>query len=139
MLWLPASYKSGDKLPMIFSIHGGPAGVWSTSFRGINHVYTSMGWAVLEPNVRGSTSYGDSLLRGNMKDIGGGDYHDAYDRGRRRNRARDRRSQSAGGPRLELRRDSRWLDGDANDTLQGRVIGRHGVGLGLRVCNGLQP
>jgi dipeptidyl aminopeptidase/acylaminoacyl peptidase len=77
LLWLPASYKAGDKLPLILSIHGGPAGVWSTSFRGINHVYTSMGWAVLEPNVRGSTSYGDPLLRGNMKDIGGGDYQDA--------------------------------------------------------------
>jgi dipeptidyl aminopeptidase/acylaminoacyl peptidase len=77
LLWLPPSYKTGDKLPLILSIHGGPAGVWSTSFRGINHVYTSMGWAVLEPNVRGSTSYGDALLRGNMKDIGGGDYWDA--------------------------------------------------------------
>ena len=77
LLWLPSSYKAGDKLPLILSIHGGPAGVWSTSFRGINHVYTSMGWAVLEPNVRGSTSYGDALLRGNIKDIGGGDYHDA--------------------------------------------------------------
>ena len=62
---------------MILSIHGGPAGVWSTSFRGINHVYTSMGWAVLEPNVRGSSGYTDALLRGNMKDIGGGDYRDA--------------------------------------------------------------
>jgi dipeptidyl aminopeptidase/acylaminoacyl peptidase len=77
LLWLPGSYKAGDKLPLILSIHGGPAGVWSTSFRGINHVYTSLGWAVLEPNVRGSTSYGDPLLRGNMKDIGGGDYWDA--------------------------------------------------------------
>ena len=33
------------------------------SFRGINHVYTGLGWAVLEPNVRGSATYGDSLLR----------------------------------------------------------------------------
>jgi dipeptidyl aminopeptidase/acylaminoacyl peptidase len=77
LLWLPASYRAGDKLPLLLSIHGGPAGVWSTSFRGINHVYASLGWAVLEPNVRGSTSYGDALLRGNMKDIGGGDYFDA--------------------------------------------------------------
>jgi dipeptidyl aminopeptidase/acylaminoacyl peptidase len=77
LLWLPAAYKTGDKLPLLLSLHGGPAGVWSTSFRGINHVYTAMGWAVLEPNVRGSTSYGDALLRGNTKDIGGGDYHDA--------------------------------------------------------------
>jgi dipeptidyl aminopeptidase/acylaminoacyl peptidase len=57
-------------------VHGGPAGVWTTSFRGINHVYAGLGWAVLEPNVRGSSSYGDALLRGNMKDIGGGDYQD---------------------------------------------------------------
>ena len=27
LLWLPASYKQGDKLPLILSIHGGPAGV----------------------------------------------------------------------------------------------------------------
>ena len=77
LLWLPSTYKTGDRLPLILSIHGGPAGVWGTSFRGINHVYASLGWAVLEPNVRGSTSYGDALLRGNMKDIGGGDYQDA--------------------------------------------------------------
>ncbi len=77
LLWLPSSYKTGDKLPLMLSIHGGPAGVWGTSFRGINHVYAALGWAVLEPNVRGSTSYGDSLLRGNIKDIGGGDYWDA--------------------------------------------------------------
>jgi dipeptidyl aminopeptidase/acylaminoacyl peptidase len=76
LLWLPASYKTGDKLPLLLSIHGGPAGVWSTSFRGINHVYTSLGFALLEPNVRGSTSYGDGWLRGNTKDIGGGDYND---------------------------------------------------------------
>ena len=76
MLWLPADYKPGSKLPFILAVHGGPAGAWDTSFRGINHVYTGLGWAVLEPNVRGSSSYGDALLRGNMKDIGGGDYQD---------------------------------------------------------------
>jgi dipeptidyl aminopeptidase/acylaminoacyl peptidase len=76
LLWLPAGHTPGTRLPLALSIHGGPAGVWSTSFRGINHVYASLGWAVLEPNVRGSTSYGDALLRGNMRDIGGGDYQD---------------------------------------------------------------
>jgi dipeptidyl aminopeptidase/acylaminoacyl peptidase len=76
MLWLPADYKAGTKLPFILSVHGGPAGVWEVGFRGINHVYTGLGWAVLEPNVRGSSSYGDALLRGNMKDIGGGDFQD---------------------------------------------------------------
>jgi dipeptidyl aminopeptidase/acylaminoacyl peptidase len=76
LLWLPAGYKTGTKLPLLLSVHGGPAGAWDLSFRGINQVYTSLGWAVLEPNVRGSSSYGDTLLRGNLKDIGGGDYQD---------------------------------------------------------------
>ncbi|MGH9349637.1 MAG: prolyl oligopeptidase family serine peptidase [Vicinamibacterales bacterium] len=76
LLWLPAGYTPGTTLPLVLSIHGGPAGVWTTAFRGINHVYTGLGWAVLEPNVRGSSSYGDALLRGNMRDIGGGDYED---------------------------------------------------------------
>jgi dipeptidyl aminopeptidase/acylaminoacyl peptidase len=76
MLWLPADYRPGARLPLLLSVHGGPAGAWDVSFRAINHVYTGLGWAVLEPNVRGSSSYGDALLRGNMKDIGGGDYHD---------------------------------------------------------------
>src|SRR5262249_38296655 len=76
MLWLPADFKPGTRLPLVLSVHGGPAGAWDVSFRAINHVYTGLGWAVLEPNVRGSSSYGDALLRGNMKDIGGGDYFD---------------------------------------------------------------
>jgi dipeptidyl aminopeptidase/acylaminoacyl peptidase len=76
MLWLPSDYKAGTKLPLLLSVHGGPAGAWDVSFRGINHVYTGLGWAILEPNVRGSSSYGDALLRGNMKDIGGGDFQD---------------------------------------------------------------
>jgi dipeptidyl aminopeptidase/acylaminoacyl peptidase len=76
MLWLPSDYRAGTKLPLLLSVHGGPAGAWDVSFRAINHVYTGLGWAVLEPNVRGSSSYGDALLRGNMKDIGGGDYQD---------------------------------------------------------------
>lgn len=76
LLWLPADYRPGTKLPLLLSVHGGPAGAWDLSFRAINHVYTSLGWAVLEPNVRGSSSYGDALLRGNMRDIGGGDYFD---------------------------------------------------------------
>ncbi len=75
MLWLPAGHHDG-RVPLLLSVHGGPAGVWSTAFRPIDEVYAGLGWAVLEPNVRGSTSYGDALLRGNMHDIGGGDYQD---------------------------------------------------------------
>ncbi len=76
MLWLPADYVPGKRLPLNLAVHGGPAGAWDVSFRAIDHVYTGLGWAVLEPNVRGSSSYGDALLRGNMRDIGGGDFQD---------------------------------------------------------------
>src|SRR5581483_3680127 len=76
MLWLPADYKPGTRLPLNLAVHGGPAGSWPVSFRAIDEVYTGLGWAVLEPNVRGSSSYGDALLRGNMHDIGGGDFQD---------------------------------------------------------------
>jgi dipeptidyl aminopeptidase/acylaminoacyl peptidase len=46
------------KLPVIVSYHGGPAGVstarWSAQIR----FYTSLGYAYVEPNVRGSSGYG---------------------------------------------------------------------------------
>lgn len=75
LLWLPATQRGGP-LPLLVSVHGGPAGVWSASFRGLNHVYAGLGWAILEPNVRGSSTYGDAWLRGNLRDIGGGDFDD---------------------------------------------------------------
>ena len=46
------------KLPVIVSYHGGPAGVstarWSAQIR----FFTSLGYAYVEPNVRGSSGYG---------------------------------------------------------------------------------
>jgi dipeptidyl aminopeptidase/acylaminoacyl peptidase len=62
--------------PLMLNIHGGPAGAWTNNFSVINHVYTGMGYVMLSPNVRGSTGYDDALMRGNMFDIGGGDYQD---------------------------------------------------------------
>jgi len=77
ILYLPADRKEGEKLPFILDVHGGPAGVWSYGFSAMANVYTGRGFAILRPNVRGSSGYTDALLRGNMKDIGGGDYWDA--------------------------------------------------------------
>ena len=41
----------------------------------IAHVYNGLGYAMLSPNVRGSVGYDDKLMRGNLNDIGGGDYY----------------------------------------------------------------
>lgn len=60
----------------ILEIHGGPAGVFTRGFDADAQLLLAQGYALLQPNVRGSSGYGDALLRGNMNDIGGGDYHD---------------------------------------------------------------
>ncbi len=75
ILMLPPGYQSG-KLPLLLHIHGGPAGVFRNSFSSSNHVWAGLGYAQLFPNVRGSSGYDDDLLRGNLRDIGGGDYED---------------------------------------------------------------
>jgi dipeptidyl aminopeptidase/acylaminoacyl peptidase len=52
------------KLPVIVSYHGGPAGVstarWSAQIR----FFTSLGYAYVEPNVRGSSGYGRAFEEG---------------------------------------------------------------------------
>ena len=76
ILDLPPTYREGTRVPLMLNIHGGPAGVFTNSFRASDHVWAGLGWASLRPNVRGSSGYSDDLLRGNMRDIGRGDYHD---------------------------------------------------------------
>ncbi|HKJ02460.1 MAG TPA: S9 family peptidase [Longimicrobiales bacterium] len=63
-------------MPLLLHIHGGPAGVFSNRFSPSYHVWAGLGYAQLLPNVRGSSGYTDDFLRGNMRDIGGGDFQD---------------------------------------------------------------
>ncbi len=76
LFFLPADYQEGARIPLLLHIHGGPAGVFTNSFDTRAHMYAGLGFAQLSPNVRGSSGYSDALLRGNMRDIGGGDYQD---------------------------------------------------------------
>jgi dipeptidyl aminopeptidase/acylaminoacyl peptidase len=73
---LPGDHRPGTKVPLILQIHGGPPGYWANTFEPDLVVYTGLGWAVLGPNVRGSSGYGDPILRGLMGEVGGGEYHD---------------------------------------------------------------
>ena len=74
LLYQPAGRSSPGAT--ILKIHGGPAGVFTRGFDADAQILVTQGYAVLQPNVRGSSGYGDALLRGNMNDIGGGDYED---------------------------------------------------------------
>jgi dipeptidyl aminopeptidase/acylaminoacyl peptidase len=76
ILYLPHGHDRAGRLPLLLHIHGGPAGVFTNSFSTRAHVWAGLGYAQLQPNVRGSSGYSDELLRGNMNDIGGGDYED---------------------------------------------------------------
>jgi dipeptidyl aminopeptidase/acylaminoacyl peptidase len=73
---LPSDFREGVKVPLILQIHGGPSGYWANAFEPDLIMYAGLGYAVLGPNVRGSSGYGDELLRGLMGDIGGGEYQD---------------------------------------------------------------
>ena len=54
---LPAAAPDGET-PVIVDIHGGPESQRRPSFAGLTQYFLSRGYAVFEPNVRGSTGYG---------------------------------------------------------------------------------
>ncbi|MFC1791118.1 S9 family peptidase [Gemmatimonadota bacterium] len=76
ILYLPHGFDRSGPLPLLLHIHGGPAGVFTNSFSTSAQVWAGLGYAQLQPNVRGSSGYTDDLLRGNINDIGGGDFED---------------------------------------------------------------
>jgi dipeptidyl aminopeptidase/acylaminoacyl peptidase len=57
----PVGYQPGTKYPLIVAIHGGPASADVLGFNGGYgaQVYAGAGYAVLKPNYRGSTNYGE--------------------------------------------------------------------------------
>ncbi len=58
----PVGYREGQRYPLIVAIHGGPAGADVLRFNGgySAQVYAGAGYAVLKPNYRGSTNYGNA-------------------------------------------------------------------------------
>ncbi len=60
VLTYPAGYEAGTRYPLVVSIHGGPASADVLSFHSAEQVYAGAGYAVLEPNYRGSTNYGNA-------------------------------------------------------------------------------
>ena len=63
LLYYPVEYREGERYPLIVSTHGGPASSDKFGFSPDAQVYAGKGYAVLKPNYRGSTGYGDPFLR----------------------------------------------------------------------------
>lgn len=80
VLLKPVGYQAGRRYPLKVDVHGGPTGAHTNGFKAgwgsPGQFYAGQGWAVLYPNPRGSTGYGERFMRGNIKDWGGGDYRD---------------------------------------------------------------
>jgi dipeptidyl aminopeptidase/acylaminoacyl peptidase len=80
VLLKPVNYQEGKRYPLLVVAHGGPSGAYLDNYRvgygdgGEN--WAGEGWAVLYPNPRGSSNYGERFERANFKDWGGGDYRD---------------------------------------------------------------
>jgi dipeptidyl aminopeptidase/acylaminoacyl peptidase len=72
----PANTAPGVKLPLILYVHGGPAGVFEANYNTWAQVLIAHGYAVVMPNPRGSTGYGEEFLKANHADWGGGDFKD---------------------------------------------------------------
>jgi dipeptidyl aminopeptidase/acylaminoacyl peptidase len=53
-----AADKLVNSFPVIVSVHGGPEGQALPTFSGVDQYFLSRGYAILAPNVRGSTGYG---------------------------------------------------------------------------------
>ncbi|ABF41117.1 peptidase S9, prolyl oligopeptidase [Candidatus Koribacter versatilis Ellin345] len=77
--WLtaPKEVKQGEKYPLVISVHGGPSASCKNSWD-VHYAapLSLMGYYVLCPNPRGSYGQGEAFTRANVKDFGGGDYHD---------------------------------------------------------------
>lgn len=58
----PVGYQPGQRYPLIVAIHGGPASASVLGFNGSgSQVYAGAGYAVLQPNYRGSSNYGEAF------------------------------------------------------------------------------
>lgn len=73
----PVNYERGKRYPLIVQIHGGPASADTLRFNpGYgSHIYAGAGYAVLCPNYRGSTNYGEK----HKMEIGGDYFRQGYD------------------------------------------------------------
>ncbi len=73
----PVGYVAGQRYPLIVAIHGGPASADVLGFNGGYGAqsYAGSGYAVLKPNYRGSTNYGEAQ----KTDIVGNYFQPGYD------------------------------------------------------------
>jgi dipeptidyl aminopeptidase/acylaminoacyl peptidase len=76
LLTKPSGYEAGKRIPLLLNPHGGPTGASLNNFNGTAQVLAANGFAVLQPNFRGSTGKGLAFAQANKNTWGKGDYED---------------------------------------------------------------
>ena len=76
VLTKPVGYQAGMKVPFLLNPHGGPTGASLNNFNTTVQVLAANGFAVLQPNFRGSTGRGLAFAQANKNTWGKGDYED---------------------------------------------------------------
>jgi Tol biopolymer transport system component/dienelactone hydrolase len=76
IVYKPQKIPKGETIPAIVNVHGGPTGQYFLSFNPMGQYIASEGFAVIYPNVRGSTGYGVEFRDACIKDWGGKDLKD---------------------------------------------------------------
>ena len=75
-LFKPAAYIAEMKYPTLLRPHGGPVGQYEWSFSFEAQLFAANGYAVLLPNPRGSSGYGQKFCEAIFADWGNKDYED---------------------------------------------------------------
>lgn len=61
-VYRPKGIKSGMKVPVVINIHGGPEAQYQPTYQPVMQYLVHNGYAVIAPNVRGSSGYGKSYM-----------------------------------------------------------------------------
>jgi dipeptidyl aminopeptidase/acylaminoacyl peptidase len=75
-LYKPLDYTPGKKVPTLLRPHGGPVWAYYAEFQAAIQIFTAHGYAVLLPNPRGSSGYGQKYCQAIFADWGNKDYQD---------------------------------------------------------------
>ncbi|MEQ5786958.1 S9 family peptidase [Erythrobacter sp. NFXS35] len=73
---MPFNLARDGTNPAVLLPHGGPTGQSRDGFNRTATALASRGYIVMQPNVRGSTGYGQPFQNANYQDLGGGDLRD---------------------------------------------------------------
>ena len=80
ILTMPVGWTKGTRAPLVVMPHGGPEGIsmdgWNTRSGYPAQLFASAGFAVFEPNYRGSAGRGVAFGKSDQGDLGGQEFDD---------------------------------------------------------------